>query len=35
LTNTATAIAQTGVSDADGNYHFARIAPGVYNLTNE
>jgi hypothetical protein len=35
LTNTATATTQKAVSDGNGDYQFARIAPGVYTLTIE
>jgi hypothetical protein len=35
LTNMATATTQTTVSDGNGDYQFARIAPGVYSLTVE
>ncbi len=35
LTNVATTTTQTMVSDGDGDYHFAHIAPGVYSLTVE
>lgn len=35
LTNVATTTTQTMVSDGDGDYHFARIAPGVYSLRVE
>jgi hypothetical protein len=35
LTNTATATTQTTVSDSNGDYQFARIAPGVYSLAVE
>jgi Carboxypeptidase regulatory-like domain len=35
LTNTATATTQTTVSDSNGDYQFARIAPGIYRLTVE
>lgn len=35
LINTATAITQTTVSDGNGDYQFAHIVPGVYNLAIE
>jgi len=35
LNNVATTTTQTMMSDGDGDYHFARIAPGVYSLTVE
>jgi hypothetical protein len=35
LTNAATATTQRTTSDGDGDYQFARLAPGVYSLTIE